>query len=398
MSEEQSHGERRQGEVYVDGTLKGNDRDTPVAYDRLQSAARETLSSEAFAYVAGGAGSERTMRNNRRAFDRWRLVPRMLRDVDDRELTTRLFGQTLPVPFLLAPIGVQSIVHDEAELATARAAATEEIPLVQSMAASRRLEDVASALGETPGWFQLYWSRDREVTRSAIDRAERAGYGAIVVTVDTPLLGWRERDVREGYLPFLDGEGLANYTTDPAFRDRLDAPPEEDEEAAIREFLDVFTDASLDWEDLSWLSAQTDLPLIVKGIVAPEDARLAVEHGADGVVVSNHGGRQVDGAVASLAVLPEIAEAVGSVPVLFDSGIRTGADALKALALGADAVLLGRPYAYGLAVGGASGVRDVAANFRADLDITMGLVGCSRPADVDRQVVRRTARPPAETR
>lgn len=389
------YGENRQQNVYASGMLADDPPTHPVRYEELERAALAAMSEETYAYVAGGAGSEATIAENRRAFADWRIVPRMLRNVAERNLRIELLGRTLELPVLLAPIGVQSILHDEGELAVARAASDLDVPMILSSISSHTLEDVADELGETPKWFQLYWSSDRAITRSFIDRAEAAGYDAIVITLDTPLLGWRERDIERAYLPFLDGEGLANYVSDPAFRDRLDTPPEANEESAIMEFLDVFGDPSLMWPDLAELREETDLPVVVKGVLHPADATHAVECGVDGVVVSNHGGRQVDGALGALSALPGVVDAVGGdVPVLFDSGIRRGADALKALALGAEAVLLGRPYAYGLALDGEDGVHAVLKNFRADLDLTLALSGHTRFDALDRSVLvdRRSTR------
>jgi len=377
-------GRYRQVEVYTGG-LVGQEPTVPVAYEELRAAAEDGLSGRAYDYVAGSAGSEDTARANREAFRRWRLVPRMLRDVAERRLRVDLFGRTLPVPFLLAPVGVQSIVHEEGELATARAAASLDVPFVLSSAASETMEDVVAAAGDAPRWFQLYWSADRDVTASLVERAEAAGYEAVVVTLDTTLLGWRERDIQDAYLPFLEAEGVANYVSDPAFRARLADPPEENPDAAVMEFVDVFSDPALTWDDLADLREHTDLPIVLKGVLHPDDARLAVEHGADGLVVSNHGGRQVDGAIPALDALPGVVDAVeGEIPVLFDSGIRRGADALKAIALGAEAVLLGRPWVYGLALAGQAGVESVVKNFRADLDLTLALTGYDDVGDVDR--------------
>ena len=382
-----SYGEHRQQNVYASGMLADDTPEHPVQYEKLEREAREAMSDETYAYVAGGAGAERTITENRRAFRDWRIVPRMLRDVSERNLRVRPFDREFEVPVMLAPLGVLSIVHEEGELAVARAATDFDVPMLLSSASSYTLEAVADELGETPKWFQLYWSADPEIARSFIDRAEAAGYDGIVVTLDTPLLGWRERDIEQGYLPFLDGEGVANYFSDPAFRDRLDAPPEENEGAAVMEFIDVFGDPSLTWKDLSNLREHTDLPLIVKGVLHPDDAERAVECGADGVIVSNHGGRQVDGAIGALTALPRIVEAVGDTPVLFDSGIRGGADVVKAIALGADSVLLGRPYAYGLALDGEDGVRSVLENVLADLDLTLALTGHTRFTDLDSSVL-----------
>jgi isopentenyl diphosphate isomerase/L-lactate dehydrogenase-like FMN-dependent dehydrogenase len=381
------YGQNRQVEVFLAG-MEGETPDLPVDYAGLEAEAKDALSTEAFDYVAGGAGEDRTVSANRRAFDRWQIVPRMLRDVEERDLSVDLLGQTLPVPFLLAPIGVQSIVHEEGELATARACADLDVPFVHSSAASETIEDVAEALGDATGWFQLYPSADRDVTASFLERAEAAGYEAIVLTLDTTMMGWRPRDVEDAYLPFLEGEGVANYLSDPAFLQPLDDPPEEEPRAAIMRFVHVFGDPSLDWDDLAFVREQTDLPLLLKGVLHPDDAGRAARERVDGVIVSNHGGRQVDGAIPALDALPSIVDAVGDdLAVLFDSGIRTGSDAIRAIALGAEAVLFGRPYAYGLAVDGQEGVAEVVSNFRADLDLTLGLSGQPSIADLDRSVL-----------
>jgi isopentenyl diphosphate isomerase/L-lactate dehydrogenase-like FMN-dependent dehydrogenase len=343
------------------------------------------LRPEAYLYVAGGAGAEDTMRANRDAFRRWRIVPRFLRDVARRDLGVSVLGQRFPAPLLLAPIGVQSMLHPEAELAVARAARSLGIPLVLSTVSSRPLEAVAEAMGDVPHWFQLYWPKDPELATSLVARAERAGFKALVVTLDTYMLGWRERDLQMAWLPFLHGEGLANYVSDPVFRAALPAPPEREPTAAVRYFFEVVTNPALTWKDLAFLRRHTRLPVLLKGILHPEDARKALDHGAEGVIVSNHGGRQVDGAVAALDALPGVVAAVGDrMPVLFDSGIRRGADVFKALALGARAVLLGRPYCYGLAVAGEQGVREVLQNLLADVELTLGLAGCATFAEVSR--------------
>ncbi|GAB3667668.1 lactate 2-monooxygenase [Halopiger thermotolerans] len=391
MTDGPSYGRERLVEVYTEGMLADRLPSVPPRFEDLEAAAREALEPDAYAYVAGSAGAERTDRENREAFSRWRIVPRMLCDVDDRDLSVELFDRRYPAPVALAPIGVQSILHEEAELGSARAAADLGVPFVQSSAATEPLEDVAAA-ADGPAWFQLYWSSNRDLTRSFVERAEEAGYEALVVTVDTPVISWRERDVEHGYLPFLDGEGVGNYFTDPVFEDLLGAPPAENEDAAVMQFVDVFGDASLTWADLEWLRGVTDLPILVKGIVHPEDAVLAVESGADGVIVSNHGGRQVDNALPAIEALPRVVERLedegrGDVPVLFDSGIRRGADAVVALALGAEMVLLGRPYVYGLAIDGEDGVREVCRNFLADLDLTMGLSGRSSVDELDRSLL-----------
>ncbi|MFC7080256.1 alpha-hydroxy-acid oxidizing protein [Halorussus caseinilyticus] len=387
------YGPNRQREVYASGMLADQRPDLPIAPDELRAEAMDALSEEAYAYVVGSAGGEDTADRNREAFDRWRIVPRMLRDVAERDLSVELFGRRLPVPVLLAPVGVQSIVHEGGELASARAAADLGVPFVSSSAASATMEDVADELGDSPGWFQLYPSADPDVTESFVSRAEDADYEAIVVTLDTPTMGWRERDVANAYLPFLDGEGVANYLSDPAFRDSLDAPPEEDEQAALWRFIEQFGDLSMDWETVERVRDLTDLPVVLKGVLHPADAREAVRRGADGLVVSNHGGRQVDGAISAVEALPRIVNAVAEenpdddFAVLFDSGIRRGADAIKAIALGADAVVLGRPYVYGLAIDGEDGVREVVRNFLADVDLTLALSGHDEVAKLDESVL-----------
>jgi lactate 2-monooxygenase len=348
----------------------------PISPEEWEERARETLAHGPFDYIAGGAGSESTVRANREAFDRRRLRPRMLTGNVERDLSVEVLGLRSPAPFLLGPVGVLSIVHPDAELGVARASKATGVPMVLSSAASTSLEEVAAELGEAQRWFQLYWWGDRDLAGSLVDRASAAGYGAIVVTLDTLTLGWRDRDLRNGYLPFLQGEGLAQFFSDPLFRERLDAPPEEDLQTASLMALAAFPNVGLAWSDLEWLRERTSLPIVLKGILTAEDARLALEHGAHGIVVSNHGGRQVDGAVASLDALVEVRDEVGpDATVLMDSGIRRGTDVLKAMALGADAVLLGRLYAYGLAVGGAAGVEAVIRQLAAEVDLTLALAG-----------------------
>jgi isopentenyl diphosphate isomerase/L-lactate dehydrogenase-like FMN-dependent dehydrogenase len=357
----------------------------PLSAEELEQRAREVLPHEVFTYVAGGAGSEDTMRANRAAFRRWRIVPRFLRDVSHRDLSVELLGQKLPAPVLLAPIGVQGMLHAEAELAVARTAHSVGIPLVLSSVSSRPLEAVAEVMGEVLHWFQLYWPRDPDLAASLVSRAERAGFSAVVVTLDTFVLGWRERDLQLAWLPFLQGQGLANYLSDPVFRAALPVPPEQDPEPAIRRFFAVVTNPALTWNDLAFLRRHTRLPILLKGILHADDARRALDHGVEGLIVSNHGGRQVDGAIATLDALPAVVDAVaGRTPVLFDGGIRRGADVVKALALGARSVLLGRPYCYGLALAGESGVREVLRNLLADIELTLGLAGCASFAELGR--------------
>ena len=379
-----AYGLERQMQVYMAG-LQGQRPNSPISPEELERDANEKMSPEARGYLAG---MRETMHGNRAAFQRWHIVPRMLRDVSKRDLRVHLLDMELPVPLLLAPIGVQSILHVDAEVAVARAAASVGVPLVLSTAASKTLEEVARALGDTLRWFQLYWSRDPEVNASFVRRAEQAGYKAIVVTLDTVMLSWREQDIQNAYLPFLQGEGLANYFSDPAFRQKLTEAPEENPFAAIRHFIDIFTNPELTWQDLSFLRQHTSLPILLKGIMHPEDARKAIEYGMDGIIVSNHGGRQVEGAQATLTALPGIVQAVDNqIPIVFDSGIRRGADVFKAIALGAKAVLLGRPYTWGLALGGEQGVREVLLNLLADLDLTLALSGHTSFSTLDASMI-----------
>jgi len=379
-----------QYEIYFRG-IAGERPSHPTSWEELERRAAEALDPEPRGYVWGGAGTGDTMRANLEAFRRWRIVPRMLRDVSERDLSTSVLNTEMPAPVLLAPIGVQTIVHPEGELATARAAAEIGLPFVASTASANSMEDVARAAGEAPRWYQLYWPKDDEITASLVRRAQRAGYQAIVVTLDTMLLAWRPADLGHGYLPFLEGTGIAQFVTDPAFRARLERPPEDDLESAVGHWAAVIN-RILTWEDLESLRSLTSLPILLKGILHPDDARLALERGVDGVIVSNHGGRQVDGAIAALDALPAIADAVGGdMVVLFDSGIRSGADVLKALALGADAVLLGRPYLWGLALDGQSGVENVLRMLLAELDLTLALSGYRTPRELGRESVQRVA-------
>jgi len=394
-SEELTLGLLRQMEIYQAG-MAGRTPEQPVSLEELDRKAQSVLDPAAYDYVAGGAGSEDTVRANREAFRRWRIIPRLLRDVARRDLGVDVLGIRLPAPLMLAPVGVMSIIHKEADLAVARAAASVGIPLILSTASSETMEDVAAAMGAAHRWFQLYWPKDDELAESFLHRAERAGYAAIVVTLDTFLLGWRERDIQNAYLPFLKGDGLANYFSDPVFRDRVGGDPRSNPARALEYFLRIFSDPSRTWSHLGHLRQSTGLPLLVKGVLDPEDARRAVDHGAAGVIVSNHGGRQIDGCIAALDALPGVAAAVGDqTTVLFDSGIRRGSDVVKALALGARCTLVGRPYCYGLAVGGEQGVRDVLSNLIADFDLTLGLAGYTSCAELDRASLVEAATLPA---
>ncbi|RFF29988.1 lactate 2-monooxygenase [Wenzhouxiangella sediminis] len=409
-------GTERQKSIY----LGGSGRKRPLISTRatlLEEQARGRMSAEAFAYIAGGAGEERTMAANRSAFDNWRIVPHYLRDVESRDTSTELFGDRLAAPFLLAPIGVLEMAHAQADRAVARAAAAEGVPFIFSNQASVPMEETAACMGDSPRWFQLYWSKSNDVVASFVERAERCGCSAIAVTLDTTMLGWRPRDLDLAFLPFLRGQGIAQYTSDPVFMQQVSERPDSGRppeaplnhhaigtaiaqarnvpgptfsnlksgkaRRAVQHFIETYSRPSLTWDELAFLREHTKLPILLKGILDADNAQRAVDHGIDGIVVSNHGGRQVDGAVATLDALPDIVRAVdGRMKILVDSGIRSGADAFKAIALGADAVCIGRPYAYALAVGGEAGVRECLQNFKADFDLTMGLSGCCSVSEI----------------
>ncbi|WNV76057.1 alpha-hydroxy-acid oxidizing protein [Geodermatophilus sp. DSM 44513] len=430
-------GRRRQDEVYRAGVY-GRRPLVPTAARALQRRARARLGARAYAYVAGGAGEEATQRANRAAFDRWVLVPRVLRDVSARDTSVELLGRRLPAPLLLGPVGALELVHPAADLAVARAAASLGVPMVFSNQASVPMEECAAAMDQAPHpaprWSQLYWSTSDELVESLVGRAEASGCDALVVTLDTTMLGWRPRDLDLGHLPFALGKGIAQYTSDPVFRrlvrERAAAPaPTEPGAAARRDrqprptlsavralvgmarawpgplldnlrsplpraavetFLSIYSRPSITWADLAWLRARTRLPIVLKGVLHPDDARRAVDEGVDGVVVSTHGGRQVDRSIAALDALPEVVAAVGDrAPVLLDSGVRSGADVLTAVALGARAVLLGRPYAWGLALAGEEGVRQVVSDVLGEFDLTLGLTGHTAVGQLTPDVLRR---------
>jgi lactate 2-monooxygenase len=370
-------------EIYFRG-LSGIRESLPLTFAELERRAHAAMPEELVAYVAGGAGNERTQEINVRAFDRWGVAPRMLVGTGKRDLSVNLFGRTLATPLMLAPIGVIGICAQDGhgDLATARAAAATGVPMIASTLSVDPMEEVVKQLGDTPGFFQLYPPNDRELAASLVHRAEAAGFAAIVVTLDTLVLGWRPRDLRLGHIPFLDGHCLANYFTDPVFRSRLERPPEAEPRLAARKWAELFGNPALSWNDLPWLRSLTKLPLILKGICHADDARRALDGGVDGIYCSNHGGRQANSGVAALDMLPAIVKACGNAPVLFDSGVRSGEHIVKALALGARAVGIGRPYVYGLALAGTHGIVHLLRCLLAEADLLMAIDGYPTIADL----------------
>lgn len=386
-----SHHEEIQMKIYRSGDEAA--RLLPVSYTEWEQRAKNILAAGPFGYVHGGAGAGDTMKANEEAFKKWVIRPRVCRDITKRDISTTLYGQTLSVPILLAPIGVNTILHPEGELAAARAAAKEGVTYTLSNVSSYSLEEVAEEMGDAPRWFQLYPPMDEQLSQSFLKRAEEAGYSAIVVTLDSTLLGWRETDLHNGYLPFIRGHGLGNYLSDPVFKSQFSTAPAKDNQEAVQKILDEGNNTYFTWKQVDQLRKWTKLPILLKGLTHPEDALLAIEHGVDGIIVSNHGGRQLDGAIATLDALPAISEAVnGRIPILLDSGVRRGADVLKALALGASAVLIGRPYAYGLAVAGESGVREVLQHLVAEFELQLAIAGRCSIQEIDRSLITRIDR------
>ncbi|RDW21320.1 alpha-hydroxy-acid oxidizing enzyme [Oceanobacillus arenosus] len=363
-------------------------KDVPLRFEDLENEAQKLLDENVFGYAQSGAGIEETLRSNREAFSNWKIVPRVMEDVSTVSLHTTINEQAIPAPILLAPVGMQGIVHPDGELASAAASAKYEVPFIASTVSSYTLEEIAEANGNGKRWFQLYYPNNVDVAKSFVKRAEIAGYEAIVITVDMPLIGNRERDRSNKYSPFLLGAGKANYTADPAFQEYLTAKPGAD---ALEEMLQTFYRPGLNWDDIKPIRDAVDLPIYLKGILHPDDAEQAVKHGIDGIVVSNHGGRQLDGCIATLDALPLIKERVkDKLPILLDSGVRSGPDIFKALALGADAILLGRPFLYGLTIAGQSGVEQVIQNVLHDLKTTMGLSGITSIQQINMDAIQKT--------
>jgi lactate 2-monooxygenase len=377
-------------EIYGAG-LQGVLPQFPMAFAELEARAEQALSPSVLSYVAGGAGSEHTQRANVSAFRQWGLIPRMFVGATQRDLSVELFGMRLPSPLLMAPIGVIGLCAQggHGDLATAAAAARTGVPMIASTLSVDPLEDVAAQFGGTPGFFQLYTPTDRDLAASLVSRAEAAGYRGIVVTLDTWLTGWRPRDLAASNFPQLRGHCLANYFTDPVFRALLGQDPADDAATTIAAWARLFGNP-LTWDDLPWLRSLTTLPLLVKGICHPDDARRAKDGGVDGIYCSTHGGRQADGGLPALDCLPAVVDAADGLPVLFDSGIRSGADVIKALALGATAVAVGRPYAYGLAIGGTDGIVHVLRSILAEADLIMAVDGYPTLSDLTRDTLRRT--------
>jgi lactate 2-monooxygenase len=411
-----------QSQIYIKG-FAGKINSISPDFDKLEAQAIQKMHPKAAGYIVGGAGRQETVANNRSGFASFKIVPRMLRNVAQSDTSTNLFGQNFASPFWLCPIGVLEMVHPEADLAVAKAAAEAGIPYVFSNQSSVPMETCANAMGTAPHFFQLYWSKNRDLVASFVQRAEACGCAGIVLTLDTTLLGWRTMDLDAAYLPFMEGKGIAQYTSDPVFQKMLDAkmqdpngtPPRPSLSwdlikgliksvnrypggsfvqklrsgrpmAAVQLFVQTYSNPALTWDDLAFLREHTKLPILLKGILHPDDARKALDFGIDGLVVSNHGGRQVDGAISAIEALPGVVAAVDQrVPVIIDSGIRSGADVFKALALGASAVGLGRPYVYGLTLDGQSGVFQVLRHLMTDFELTMRLAGCKSVAEINRE-------------
>ncbi len=410
---------QRQRKIYLDG-LAGKKPSTPVSYAGLEAKARLMLAPEAFAYLAGGAGSETTIDANRRALDQVKIHPRMLGGVQEVRMQQLWRAHTLPAPFMLAPIGVLELAHRDGDLAEARACAAMNVPMIISSQASYPMEEIAKQLGNCPRLFQLYYSKSKELSQSFIRRAEAIDCSAIVVTLDTTMLGWRTRDLSLAYNPFILGKGIAQYYSDPVFNALTDPIQNETTTPplsfaliqnllklnsripggmisnlqsgkaikATRKFTSIFSNPGISWDDISLIRSWTKLPIYLKGILRADDANKAASIGVDGIIVSNHGGRQIDGAVASTEALPHILSSInGKLEVWLDSGIRSGSDIFKCLALGATGVMIGRPYAMALACNGEQGIIDCLTNIMAELELNMALSGCHTLKDIHTNLI-----------
>ncbi|MEM9122402.1 MAG: alpha-hydroxy-acid oxidizing protein [Pseudomonadota bacterium] len=379
-----------QNEIYFNG-LGGVTPKYPMDYATLVAKVSAAVSPSIHNYVLGGCGDEWTQDQNAEAFHHWGMLPRMMVDTRERDLSVSVFGQDLPSPLFMAPVGVNGIMtqDERGDVAAAKASAMTGVPFVASTLANDPLEDVIKHCGDTPAYFQLYTPKNRELAESLIARAENAGYKALVVTLDTWVTGWRPRDLSASNFPQLRGHVLENYFTDPVFQSLLQAPPREDLQTAILTWVGVFGEV-LTWDHLKWLRSATKMPIVLKGIGHPDDARRAVDEGVDAIYCSNHGGRQANGGIAAIDMLPGVVEGAQGTPVWFDSGIRSGTDVVKAIALGAAAVGVGRPYSLGLALGGADGAAHVLRTLLAEADLMMAVNGYPTIAHVKAEGARRT--------
>jgi lactate 2-monooxygenase len=361
--------------VYADA-LRGVSSRYPFDFASIERKASETLPEWVYRYVSAAAGDGRTQRANVDAFSRYGIVPRMMVSPLQRDLSIDLFGKRLASPIFMSPVGLVGLCAPDflGDVAAAQASAATAVPFTSSTFSQSPMEDVIKHTGETPSFFQLYLPNDRELAASFIDRAERSGYCGLVLTVDTWTLGYRPADLERGNFPQFRGLCMQNYYSDKNFTKHLAKPPHEDQAAALQHYLKIFVH-SLSWEDLRWIRTQTKLPIAVKGIQHPDDARLAIDHGADVIYCTNHGGRQANSAISALQLLPAVVKAAGSTPVMFDSGVRNPTDAIIALALGATAVGIGRPYAYALSYGGAESLTHYLRSFLAELDLCLAICG-----------------------
>jgi lactate 2-monooxygenase len=367
--------------------LRSSTESLPKTINAWEQFAKERLPRNSYDYIVRGSGEENTLRANRSVFNDWTVIPRVLKTVTNRDKSIHLLGKTYPTPLLFSPIGVQKIVHPNGELESSKVAAEFGIPFILSTAASCSMDEVAANIGDSPKWFQVYYSKNKEVSKSQIQRAEALGYEALVITVDTVLLGLREYDVENNYSPLKEGMGSGNYISDPVFNELLHAKGLSGKEGAIKFQMEIFENPSLSWDDIIEIKSFTNLPIFLKGVMHKDDALTAVSLGIDGLIVSNHGGRQLDHCISSLEALVNICEAVGGkIPVLFDSGIRRGTDIVKAMAIGATAVLIGRPYLYGM-VAGQEGIRTVLQQILRELDVTMALAGIDDIKTIDDSIL-----------